>query len=250
MLFYFLPFSLLYGQNIPITHGDFKAEQALRKLYDEARVVSCQIFSNEKDKENPQLILSQEYDREGKMTQELEFEYNVEKEANDTFVNTFTYDAKGLLSGYNTGRYDIMGGYIYNDKNELRYYGMSGAEARTFSFVYKKGLLIQEIGNGATQLTEEGRPNWTKFEERFFEYNHKKQRVGEKYYFFGNLSVTKEYVYDKKGYLSQEKMWYGEKTGEPYNILTYSYGDNHLLTAIQNTEEGVTLSYKYTYSDW
>lgn len=242
----------LYGQMNAVTHGNFQEELALRKIYRDAQVVSCKIHSNEFEPDNPQLIREEEYDTEGKLIRRIEFQYNPEKEDNDSIITHFRYDNKGRLSGYtveNLDVEDISGGYSYNAKNELIYYGVASAEAREYTFTYKKGLLIHEIGNGAVQLKADGTPDWTKFEETFFEYNKQKQRIGEKFYFLGNLNYTKAFEYDNTGKLLVEKIWFGEKNGEPDNILTNIYDQRNLLIETKHHSQQFTETRNYRIGD-
>lgn len=251
--YFLLAWQFIYGQSNSVSHGDYKAQLSMQKNYHTAQVVSCKVFSLENETDSAKLIRLEEYDMDGKMTRRLEFEYSAYQEGIDTLFTEYSYDTKGRLntyriSGNNIG--EVTGGYQYNDKNELTYYGIASAEAREFSFTYKKGLLIHEIGNGATQLKEDGTPNWVKFEESFFEYNKNKQRIGETYYFLGNLQTSKAYQYDDKGNLVSEKIWQGEKTGEPYTVLTYIYNEKNLLISMKNTTEETGESYQYILGDW
>lgn len=253
-IFYYFSFCLqfIYAQSNSISHGDYKAQLSLQKNYHSAQVVNCKVFSLENETDSAQLIRLEEYDIDGKITRKLEFGYSTYQEGIDTLFTTYTYDEKGRLSSYRISGNnvdEVMCGYQYNDKNELTYYGVAAAEAREFSLTYKKGLLMHEIGNGATQLKEDGTPNWVKFEETFFEYNKNKQRIGETYYFLGNLQTSKEYQYDEKGNLATEKLWQGEKTGEPYAVLIYTYNEKNLLISVKNVTEETGESYLYMLAD-
>lgn len=246
-----LTLQFVYGQSNAVSHGDYKAQLTLQKKYLAAQVVNCKVFSLENEVDSPQLMGFETYDMYGKMTKNLAFEAG--SEGIDTIVTEYRYDTQGRLSGYRisgNNMEEITGGYQYNDKNELTYYGIAAAEAREFSFTYKKGLLIHEIGNGATQLKDDGTPDWVKFEETFFEYNKNKQRIGETFYFLGNLQTTKEYEYDDKGNVIREKVWQGEKTGEPNSILTYIYNEKNLLISVKNAPEETSRSYQYILGDW
>lgn len=243
----------LYGQKNAVSHGNFKEELALRKTYQSARVALCKVYSNENDIDNKELINIEEYDREGKIMKMTAFQYNSDKGENDSIFTYFSYDNAGRLQGFRIESPDSDGlsaGYSYNSKNELTYNGVAGAEAREFSFEYKKGLLMHETGNGAVQLKEDGTPDWVKFEETFFEYNKQKQRTGEKYFFLGNLAYTKNYEYDAAGRVIKEKIWFGEKNGEPGEVITCVYNNLGLLTESRHSYPEFTETREYILSDW
>ncbi|MBX7243756.1 MAG: hypothetical protein K1X92_18595 [Bacteroidia bacterium] len=243
----------LYGQKNAVSYGNFKEELALRKTYHSAQVASCQVYSNENEADVRELIRMEVYDREGKIIKTTEFQYNSDKERNDSIYTVFSYDNQGRLAGYSVSYPDGDGfsvGYSYNSKNELTYCGVAAAEAREFSFEYKKGLLMHQTGNGATQLKTDGTPDWVKFEETFFEYNKQKQRTGEKYFFLGNPAYTNNYEYDKEGRIIKEKIWFGEKNGEPGEVITYVYNKQGLLTESRHSYPEFTETREYILSDW
>ena len=118
-LFCFLNIVLLYGQKNAITHGDLKAELALRKIYHDAHVVSCKVFSKTSEADTT-LIRLDEYDTDGKLIRQLDFEYNSEK------VNISDIKEKIIEAGYKPLDVDIkeedtFDFFLYSDDGSRMY---------------------------------------------------------------------------------------------------------------------------------
>ena len=137
-----LTLQFVYGQSNAVSHGDYKAQLTLQKKYLATQVVNCKVFFLENEVDSPQLMGFETYDMYGKMTKNLAFEAG--SEGIDTIVTEYRYDTQGRLSGYHisgNNMEEITGGYQYNDKNELTYYGVCCCGGERIFFYLQKRLI-------------------------------------------------------------------------------------------------------------
>ncbi len=178
-----------------------------------------------------------------------------------TYIDSFTYNSKGLLGtvilrGYDM--YDITHLYTYDNKGNIITSAIDGAEPRKYTYQYNNNKISVVLGQTAYYEVDDegdytGAVTWSDVERLVYEYSEKGRLTVFTYYYFDEVYSRTTYSYDKENRLIQEYTPMGPEDPEApddsfYFISTYTYGADGLLESLTETNsEGVSYPHTFEY---